>query len=84
MAVKLHRCGNRARFGPCWKKALDDQGITYEVVRGPWRPRDRATVIEGHGAVALSRDRVRGRELVCPVTRSSRQCHRLVVGRLPV
>jgi hypothetical protein len=31
------------------QKALDDQGIAYEVVPGPWRPRDRAAVIEGTG-----------------------------------
>ena len=52
MAVKLHRCGNRwAKFGPCWKvqKALDDQGIAYEVVPGPWRPKNRTAMIEGTG-----------------------------------
>lgn len=51
MTVKLHRCGNRARFGPCWKvqKALDEQGVEYEVVRGPWRPKNRIAVIEGTG-----------------------------------
>ena len=40
MAVKLHRC----KFGwlkieghPCWKvqKALDEQAIAYQVVKGP-------------------------------------------------
>ena len=40
--VKLHRCSNTwAKFGPhpCWKvqKALDEQGIEYEVVKGPLR-----------------------------------------------
>ena len=51
MAVKLHRCGTPWKFGPCWKvqKALDDQGIAYEVVRGPWRPKHRTAVIEGTG-----------------------------------
>jgi hypothetical protein len=51
MATKLHRCGNRARFGPCWRvqKALDEQGIAYEVVPGPWRPKNRTAVIEGTG-----------------------------------
>jgi hypothetical protein len=51
MAVKLHRCGTPWKFGPCWRvqKALDDQGIAYEVVRGPWRPKHRAAVIEGTG-----------------------------------
>jgi len=39
------------RFGPCWtvQKALDEQGIAYEVVRGPWRPKNRTVVIEGTG-----------------------------------
>jgi hypothetical protein len=41
MAIKLHRCKNLwAKFGghPCWKvqKALDEQGIDYEVVKHPW------------------------------------------------
>ena len=44
MAVKLHRCkATWAKFGghPCWKvqKALDEQGIEYEVVKGPMRNR---------------------------------------------
>jgi hypothetical protein len=49
--MKLHRCGNPARFGPCWRvqKALDHAGIDYEVVTGPWRPRNRTAVIEGTG-----------------------------------
>jgi glutathione S-transferase len=35
--MRLHRCGNRARFGPCWRvqKALDDAGVPYDVVKGP-------------------------------------------------
>jgi glutathione S-transferase len=42
MAVKLHRCSvTWAKFGshPCWKvqKALDEQGVEYEVVAGPLR-----------------------------------------------
>ena len=51
MAIKLHRCRNRAKFGPCWKvqKALDDEGIAYEVVAGPTRPKNRTAVIEGTG-----------------------------------
>jgi glutathione S-transferase len=40
MAIKLHRCSTMwVKFGahPCWKvqKALDEQGIEYEVVKGP-------------------------------------------------
>lgn len=42
MAVKLHRCSNmwvKVGAHPCWKvqKALDTQGIAYEVVTGPLR-----------------------------------------------
>lgn len=42
MAVKLHRCSLEwVKVGghPCWKvqKALDEQGIEYEVVKGPLR-----------------------------------------------
>jgi glutathione S-transferase len=40
--LKLHRCSNTwAKIGPhpCWKvqKALDEQGIEYEIVKGPLR-----------------------------------------------
>jgi hypothetical protein len=51
LAVQLHRCGTPWKFGPCWKvqKALDDQGIAYEVVVGPRRPKNRTAVIEGTG-----------------------------------
>ena len=40
MAVKLHRCKNvwvKVSGHPCWKvqKALDDEGIAYDLVRGP-------------------------------------------------
>ena len=47
MTVKLHRCGGIGRWvkgpHPCWKvqKALDEQGIEYEVVKGPLRPSKR-------------------------------------------
>jgi hypothetical protein len=46
MAVKLHRCSNtwvKLSAHPCWKvqKALDEQGIEYEVVKGPLRPGNR-------------------------------------------
>ena len=42
MAIKLHRCRNefvKLDGHPCWKvqKALDEQGIPYEVVKGPVR-----------------------------------------------
>jgi hypothetical protein len=42
MTVKLHPLPEQGRFGPCWRvqKALDDQGIAYEVVPGPWRPKN--------------------------------------------
>ena len=52
MAVKLHRCSlTWVKIGahPCWKvqKALDEQGVDYEVVKGPLR--DRAAVEEISG-----------------------------------
>ena len=31
------------------QKALDNRGIPYEVVRGPWRPKKRTAMIEGTG-----------------------------------
>ena len=31
------------------QKALNDEGIAYEVVAGPWRPKNRTVVIEGTG-----------------------------------
>jgi glutathione S-transferase len=42
MAVKLHRCPVMfAKFDahPCWKvqRALDEEGIEYELVKGPLR-----------------------------------------------
>ena len=44
MAVKLHRCPSlwvKVNGHPCWKvqKALDEQGIDYEVAKGPWPSR---------------------------------------------
>jgi glutathione S-transferase len=46
MAVKLHRCSTmfvKIDGHPCWRvqKALDEQGIEYEVVKGPLRPGKR-------------------------------------------
>ena len=42
MTVKLHRCPNvfvKLDAHPCWRvqKALDEQGIDYELVKGPLR-----------------------------------------------
>jgi glutathione S-transferase len=42
MAVKLHRCSSmwiKIDGHPCWKvqKALDEEGVEYEVVKGPLR-----------------------------------------------
>ena len=42
LAIKLHRCPTEwVKFGghPCWKvqKALDEQGIEYEIIKGPLR-----------------------------------------------
>lgn len=46
MTIKLHRCRNewvKLSGHPCWKvqTALDEQGIDYEVVKGPVRPGKR-------------------------------------------
>lgn len=46
MAIKLHRCSATwAKVGahPCHRvqKALDEQGVEYEVVKGPTRPSKR-------------------------------------------
>jgi glutathione S-transferase len=46
MAVKLHRCPVMfAKFDahPCWKvqKALDEEEVEYELVKGPLRPGKR-------------------------------------------
>jgi hypothetical protein len=55
MAVKLHRCPNiwiKLGGHPCWRvqKALDESGVEYEVVTGPWPSRKkRAAVIGGTG-----------------------------------
>jgi glutathione S-transferase len=54
MAIKLHRCSATwAKVGahPCHRvqRALDEQGIEYEVVKGPLRPgkRDELDRISG-------------------------------------
>ena len=46
MAVKLHRCSlmwAKIDAHPCWRvqKALDEQGVEYEVVKGPLLPGKR-------------------------------------------
>jgi hypothetical protein len=57
MAVKLHRCSNtwiKLTGHPCWRvqKALDDQGIAYEVVKGPLSRKRRDAVQAGTGQSA--------------------------------
>ncbi|MGN6587849.1 MAG: glutathione S-transferase N-terminal domain-containing protein [Solirubrobacterales bacterium] len=52
MAVKLHRCSLMwVKIGahPCWKvqKALDEEGVDYEVVKGPLRDRSDVEEISG-------------------------------------
>jgi glutaredoxin len=54
MAVKLHRCSNvwvKVGGHPCWRvqKALDEQGIEYEIVPGPLRrgKRDEIETLSG-------------------------------------
>jgi glutathione S-transferase len=46
MAVKLHRCSAtwiKIDAHPCWRvqKALDEQGVEYQIVKGPVRPGKR-------------------------------------------
>ena len=46
MAIKLHRCSNmwvKFQGHPCWKvqSALDDQGIEYEMIKGPFLRQNR-------------------------------------------
>ena len=54
MATKLHRCSLtwvKIDAHPCWRvqKALDEQGIEYEVVTGPVRPGKRDQLDELSG-----------------------------------
>lgn len=68
MAVKLHRCSTtwvKIDAHPCWRvqKALDEQGIEYEIVKGPLRPgkRDELEQLSGqrkYPAVELEDGRV--------------------------
>jgi len=50
VALKLHRCSNlwvKIDGHPCWRvqKALDEAGLEYEVIKGPYR-RSRRDVLE--------------------------------------
>ena len=52
MAIKLHRCRLEwVKFGghPCWKvqKALDKQGVDYELVKEPVRDRSQVEQLSG-------------------------------------
>ena len=52
MAVKLHRCPLtfvKVGFHSCWtvQKALDEQGIEYEVVKGSLRDRSEIKQLSG-------------------------------------
>lgn len=54
MAIKLHRCRNvwvKVSGHPCWKvqKALDEQGIEYELVPGPVRRSKRDALVQLSG-----------------------------------
>lgn len=49
--VKLHRCPFtflHTDLDSCWKvqRALDEQGIEYEIVKEPGHPRSRRTELE--------------------------------------
>jgi glutaredoxin len=46
VAVKLYRCSNvwvKVGGHPCWRvqRALDEAGIEYEIVKGPYRRSSR-------------------------------------------
>jgi hypothetical protein len=54
VAVTLHRCSNvwvKVEGHPCWKvqKALDEQGVEYEIAKGPLRrgKRDELATLSG-------------------------------------
>ena len=56
MTVKLHRCKNEwVKVGghPCWRvqKALDQAGVEYELVKGPYSKtqRDELERLSGQG-----------------------------------
>ena len=60
MAVKLHRCPFmflKMDGHACWRvqKALDEQGIDYEVVKAPLRrgSRDQVQAISGQAVVPV-------------------------------
>ena len=68
MAVKLHRCSNewvKISGHPCWRvqKALDEAGIEYKVVKGPYSKGKRDDLEALSGQRQVSGDRVRGREV---------------------
>jgi len=49
--VKLHRCPFtflHTDVDACWKvqRALDEQGVEYEIVKAPYFPKSRRTEIE--------------------------------------
>jgi glutathione S-transferase len=51
MAVKLHRCPLtflHTDLDACWRvqRALDEQGIAYEVIKEPLLPKSRRTDVE--------------------------------------
>jgi glutathione S-transferase len=54
MAIKLHRCPVewfKVSVHPCWvvQKALNEEGIDYEVVKGPLRNGKRSDLKELSG-----------------------------------
>ena len=92
MAVRLHRCSTPWRFGPCWRvqKALDDRGISYEIVTGPLRPSKRANlhrlsgqqlypVIEFENG-SIYREESKDMAAMIRVGRLDEKCHALAEG----
>jgi len=61
MATKLHRCGNHARFGPCWRvrKALDTAGNHIRGGDGAVAPEEQGRRDWGHRYREESREMAR-------------------------
>jgi len=93
MPIKLHRCSNewvKINAHPCWKvqKALDDEGIEYELVKGPVRSSKREAleqlsgqrkypVIEFEDGTSIARSRRRWRRESAPASSAPPTSRRL-------
>ena len=87
MPLKLHRCPTPWKLGPCWRveKALDEQGIDYEVVKGPVRPGKRVDLQRLSGqklypALEFEAGRARTLTVAQPIKHHPRPRHGLELG----